>query len=56
MGFGNYWQITFLILGIVIILCNIGLMFINEPQPTNRVVSQKQTENMIQENWDHQMY
>ena len=49
MGFGNYWQITFLILGIVIILCNIGLMFINEPQPTNRVVSQKQTENMIQE-------
>ena len=24
-------------------------MFINEPQPTNRVVSQKQTENMIQE-------
>ncbi len=49
MGFDNYWQITFLILGIVIILCNIGLMFINEPQPTNRVVSQKQTENMIQE-------
>ena len=49
MGFGNYWQITFLILGIVIILCNIGLMFINEPQPTNRVVNQKQTENMIQE-------
>jgi PAT family beta-lactamase induction signal transducer AmpG len=30
IGFENYWQITFLILGIVIIACNIGLMFINE--------------------------
>ena len=25
MGIDNYWQITFLILGIVIIICNIGL-------------------------------
>ena len=29
-GVENYWQITFLILGILIILMNIGLMFINE--------------------------
>ena len=32
LGFQNYWQITFLILGIVVIACNIGLLFVNEPQ------------------------
>ena len=35
-GFENYWQITFLVLGVVIIACNIGLMFVHEPQPTER--------------------
>ena len=25
-GFENYWQITFLVLGIIIIACNIGLL------------------------------
>ena len=48
-GFENYWQITFLVLGIVIILCNIGLMFVHEPQPTERQESQKQTDRMIEE-------
>ena len=48
-GFENYWQITFLILGIVIIACNIGLMFIDEPQPTERKESQKQTDQMIEQ-------
>ena len=47
-GFENYWQITFLILGIVIIACNIGLMFINEPQTYDRQESQKQTDKMIE--------
>jgi PAT family beta-lactamase induction signal transducer AmpG len=47
VGFENYWQITFLVLGIVIIICNIGLMFINEPQPINRKESQRQTDEMI---------
>jgi PAT family beta-lactamase induction signal transducer AmpG len=46
-GFQNYWQITFLVLGIVIIFCNICLMFVNEPQPVNRVESQRQTDEMI---------
>ena len=49
IGFENYWQITFLILGIVIILCNIGLMFVHEPQPTERQESQRQTDQMIEE-------
>ena len=49
MGFENYWQITFLVLGIVIIACNIGLMFVHEPQQTERQESQKRTDQMIQE-------
>jgi len=48
-GFENYWQITFLILGIVIIACNIGLMFIHESQPTERQESQRKTDQMIEE-------
>ena len=48
-GFENYWQITFLILGIVIIACNIGLMFVNEPQTNERQESQKNTDQMIEQ-------
>jgi len=47
-GFENYWQITFLILGIVIVACNIGLMFVHEPQPTERQIAQKETDQMIE--------
>ncbi len=48
-GFENYWQITFLILGIVIIALNIGLMFINEPQLTDRKDSQRKTDKMFED-------
>ena len=47
-GFDNYWQITFLVLGVVIIACNIGLMFVHEPTSTDRQESQKRTDEMIQ--------
>ncbi|MDC3104472.1 MFS transporter [Candidatus Pelagibacter bacterium] len=47
-GFQNYWQITFLVLGIIIISCNIGLLFVNEPQPVSRAESQRQTDKMIE--------
>ena len=47
-GFENYWQITFLVLGIIIIFCNIGLLFINEPQPVDRAESQRRTDKMIE--------
>ncbi len=48
-GFENYWQITFLILGIVIIACNIGLMFVHEPLVSERQESQKNTDQMIEQ-------
>ena len=47
-GFENYWQITFLILGIVVIACNIGLMFIHEPLPTEREENQRRTDQIIE--------
>ena len=47
-GFENYWQITFLILGILIIACNIGLMFINETAQTDKQESQRRTDKMIE--------
>ena len=47
-GIENYWQTTFLILGIIVIACNIGLMVVHEPQPTKRQVAQRQTDQMIE--------
>ena len=49
IGFENYWQITFLILGIVVIACNIGLVFVNEPQVKDRKSFQKQTDKLIEQ-------
>ena len=48
-GFENYWQITFLILGILIIACTIGLMFINETEQIGRKESQRRTDKMIED-------
>jgi MFS transporter, PAT family, beta-lactamase induction signal transducer AmpG len=47
-GFENYWQITFLILGIVIIACNIGLMFVHELQDTERQENQRINDEAIE--------
>ena len=49
LGYENYWQITFLILGILIIACNIGLMFINETAQTDSKESQRRTDKMIED-------
>jgi PAT family beta-lactamase induction signal transducer AmpG len=48
-GIENYWQTTFLVLGIIVIACNIGLMFVHEPKPTERQKAQRQTDQMIEE-------
>ena len=47
IGVTNYWQITFLILGVVVILMNIGLMFVHEPLSTDRQKKQKETDKLI---------
>ena len=47
-GITNYWQTTFLILGIVIILMNIGLMFVHEPVLTERQSKQRETDELIE--------
>mgnify|MGYP005695318357 FL=1 len=48
MGIADYWQATFLILGILIILMNIGLMFVHEPISLNRSQKQNETDQLIQ--------
>ena len=48
IGIINYWPMTFLILGVVIILMNIGLMFVNEPLFTNRQQNQKDNDKSIE--------
>ena len=47
LGFQNYWQLTFLILGILVILMNIGLMFVNEANHEKREIDQLQNDRLI---------
>ena len=47
-GIENYWQTTFLVLGVIVIACNIGLMFVHEAQPTERQMAQRETDKMIE--------
>ena len=49
LGFENYWQITFLILGILIILMNIGLMFVSEQNSNERSNKQALNDKIISE-------
>ena len=46
-GIDNYWQVTFLVLGVVVILCNIGLMFVREPTPEARIAAQAADEELV---------
>jgi len=43
----NYWQISFLILSLIIILCSIGLLFIPERNSEEKVKLQKQVDQKI---------
>ncbi|MFL2892345.1 MAG: AmpG family muropeptide MFS transporter [Candidatus Pelagibacter sp.] len=47
IGVNNYWQATFIVMGIVVILMNIALMFVNENSFTERALSQKKTDEII---------
>jgi PAT family beta-lactamase induction signal transducer AmpG len=46
-GFENYWQLTFLILGVLIILMNIGLMFVTEKNSDERINKQLLNDKII---------
>ena len=46
-GFENYWQLTFLILGILVILMNIGLLFVNEEDGLDRKKKQRENDSLI---------
>ena len=48
IGITNYWQMTFLVLGVVVILMNIGLLFVHEPLLTDRRLRQKETDELIE--------
>ncbi len=47
LGFNNYWQLTFLILGVLVILMNIGLMFVSEGGSEERKNKQKEDDKLI---------
>jgi MFS transporter, PAT family, beta-lactamase induction signal transducer AmpG len=47
IGISSYWQTTFLILGIVVILMNIGLMFVQEPILIDRQLKQRENDKLI---------
>ncbi|WP_089698074.1 AmpG family muropeptide MFS transporter [Candidatus Pelagibacter communis] len=47
IGVNNYWQATFLVMGVVVILMNIALMFVHENSYTQRILSQKKTDEII---------
>ena len=55
-GFENYWQLTFLILGIIVILMNIGLMFINEPESIDRYNKQKENDKLISKRFKNENF
>ena len=49
-GIENYWQTTFLVLGTIVIACNIALMFVPEQSPEDRVADQLEQDNIIASN------
>ena len=46
-GLADYWQATFLILGVLVILMNIGLMFVHEPVENDRQKKQRANDQII---------
>ena len=46
-GVADYWQMTFLVLGVVVILCNIGLMFVREAPATARAAAQAEEQRRV---------
>jgi len=49
MGFETYWQMTFILLGGLVILCNIGLLFIPETGTAERRLAQAEAQASFQQ-------
>ena len=49
LGVADYWQATFLILGVLVILMNIGLMFVHEPVENDRQKKQRANDQIIRD-------
>ena len=47
IGLENYWQVTFLILGVIIVLMNIGLIFIHEKKDKKREFNQSKADKLF---------
>ena len=47
-GIVEYWQLTFLVMGIIIILMNIALMFVNESISSDKADKQKEADKLIE--------
>jgi len=48
IGIVDYWQLTFLVMGIIIILMNIALMFVNEAISSDKADKQKEADKLIE--------
>jgi len=47
-GFENYWQMTFVVLGAIVIACNIGLMWVREPSGQARRTAQAHAQRRVE--------
>ena len=50
LGFDNYWQVTFILICGIIILFNLGLLFIPEYGTNERIQAQKEDQNNLRRN------
>ena len=46
-GMTNYWQLTFLVLGAIVVLCNVALMGVPETPPSERTQAQTEYEQAL---------
>jgi PAT family beta-lactamase induction signal transducer AmpG len=46
-GVVDYWQATFLVLGLVVVACNVGLLFVPEPRPSEREAVERDEQNQF---------
>ncbi len=46
-GFANYWQLTFLVMGVVVIGCTLGLAMVHEPPAAGRIAAQAEDEQRL---------